>query len=188
VGTIEIRKNGANLLRAWQKVLAELNNPPSLVFAGKFGWKTEEFKSVLASDTNLAKHVIVVNNPTDQDLAYLYQNCRFNVYPSLYEGWGLPVGEAAWFGKLSLTSNATSLPEVCGDLVDYVDPHDVNGIARKLNELINSPRYVHDREKVIREAPLRTWQSVADDFYRRMFETDDSVCSNTHDVSRRYAN
>ena len=57
----------------------------------------------------------IVDSPSDRELAYLYQRCLFAAYPSLYEGWGLPVGEAAWFGKYVISSNATSLPEVCGD-------------------------------------------------------------------------
>ena len=188
VGTIEIRKNGANLLRAWLKVIAEHRNPPTLVFAGKFGWKTDEFNSILANNPQLAEYVTLINNPTDQDLAFLYQKCRFNVYPSLYEGWGLPVGEAAWFGKFSLTSSATSLPEVCGDLVDYVDPKDVSSMSQKLIELINHPTYIQEKEKIIRSAPLRTWQSVADDFYSRAIETKHPAHSKIPEDSRRYGN
>lgn len=166
VGTVEIRKNGANLLRAWQRLIEVLGDKtPQLVFAGKYGWKISEFLGLLEADASLAKRVTVVQGPTDRDLAYLYEHCAFSVYPSFYEGWGLPVGEAAWFGRFCLASSATSVPEVCGDLIDYVAPDDVNKMAEKLRFLIENPEYVREKESKIRNAKLSTWETVADDLY-----------------------
>jgi glycosyltransferase involved in cell wall biosynthesis len=123
VGTIEVRKNGVALLKVWQRLLKELGDKtPQLVFAGKYGWKIEAFKKLLQEDLSLQQAVTIIPQATDADLAVLYQNCLFFAYPSLVEGWGLPVGEAAWFGKYSIASSSSSLPEVCGELVDYVDP------------------------------------------------------------------
>mgnify|MGYP001305149351 CR=1 FL=1 len=122
VGTIEVRKNGIALLKVWQRLLKELGDKtPQLVFAGKYGWKIKPFQDFLQSDTALQQVVTIIPQATDADLAALYQKCLFFVYPSLVEGWGLPVGEAAWFGKYSVVSLSSSLPEVCGDFVDYVD-------------------------------------------------------------------
>lgn len=162
VGTIEIRKNGSGLLRAWQKVLARLGDePPLLVFAGKYGWKIEDFRRLLAVDDRLAAGVKVIDRAGDADLAFLYQNCLFHAYPSLAEGWGLPVGEAAWFGKYSVVSSASSLPEVCGPLVDYVDPTNVDELAAALEKAIRDPGYLRQREAAIAAAPLRSWHDTA---------------------------
>lgn len=166
VGTVEIRKNGMALLHAWQHLIAELGDQtPQLVFGGKFGWKIDEFKDLLKRDTQLASRVTIVPNASDRDLAYLYEHCFFNIYPSFYEGWGLPVGEAAWFGRFSLVSSTTSLPEVCGDLVDYVDPNDAQGIATQVKHLVLNPDIVRHKEQRIRDASLRDWQAVANDFH-----------------------
>ncbi|TDP88460.1 glycosyltransferase involved in cell wall biosynthesis [Aquabacterium commune] len=166
VGTVEVRKNGLALLQAWQRLIGELGErTPQLVFGGKYGWKIDEFKDLLKRDAQLARYVTIIANASDQDLAYLYKHCAFNIYPSFYEGWGLPVGEAAWFGRTSVVSSATSMPEVCGDLVDYVDPNDIQAIADKVKHFVLNPEIVKQREQRIREAPLRDWLTVANDFY-----------------------
>lgn len=162
VGTIEIRKNGVALLKIWQKLVAKLGDAcPTLVFAGKYGWKITPFLDILSGDEALAKKVKVLSTPSDRDLAYLYQHCHAALYPSYYEGWGLPVGEAAWFGKFTLCSTATSLPEVCGDLLDYERPDDIDGWVAAILKLLDDPDYLRLKEQRIREAKLRTWGDVA---------------------------
>ena len=167
VGTIEIRKNGTALLDAWAALHNTLGERlPRLVFAGRMGWLIEAFQARLAANPVLARLVRLVESPSDEELAYLYQNCLFTAYPSLYEGWGLPVGEAAWFGKYCISSNTSSLPEVCGDLIDYVDPTDPAAFESALLKAMTQPDYVAQREKGLREATLRTWADVAEDLYQ----------------------
>ncbi|MGY4829796.1 glycosyltransferase family 4 protein [Sphaerotilaceae bacterium SBD11-9] len=162
VGTLENRKNGLTLLRAWEKVLGALGeSAPDLVFAGRYGWHIEEFLALLKTP-RLSRKVRVIESPSDHDLAWLYGNCLFTAYPSLYEGWGLPVGESAWFGKYCVASRASSLPEVCGDLIDYIDPRDASDLAGKIVAALSDPAYVARREEAIRAAPLRRWTDVAD--------------------------
>lgn len=165
VGTIEIRKNGIGLLRAWKLILERLGGEaPLLVFAGKYGWKIDDFRELLAADEQLAASVKIVDRASDDDLAFLYQNCLFHTYPSLAEGWGLPVGEAAWFGKYSVVSSASSLPEVCGNLVDYVAPTNVEEMAAALEKAIRDPDYRRQKEAAIVAAPLRSWNDTAAHF------------------------
>lgn len=167
VGTIEIRKNGALLLQAWIRLIAELGNRvPLLVFAGKRGWLIEQFDAVLSGNAELQRKVRIVEAPVDSELAALYGNCLFSVFVSLYEGWGLPIGEAAWFGKYCIASNTSSMPEICGDLMDYVDPTCLDSLVYKLRHAILNPDYVLEREERIKRAPLRTWRDVAGDVGR----------------------
>lgn len=162
VGTIEVRKNGILLLKVWQQLLKELGDKtPQLVFAGKYGWKIKPFQDFLQSDTALQQVVTIIPQATDADLAALYQKCLFLVYPSLVEGWGLPVGEAAWFGKYSVVSLSSSLPEVCGDFVDYVAPENINEWAQAIKKAVLNEDYRKGREKNISQATLRTWKNVA---------------------------
>lgn len=163
VGSIEVRKNGVALLKAWQKVRDTLGaDTPTLVFAGKIAWKSDEFLTLLRDTGNLQGTACIFESPSDEELAALYTECLFTTYPSLIEGWGLPVGESAWFGKLTVASRATSIPEVCGPLVDYVDPTDVDDIARQLLRPLLDPAYLPPREQALRQANLRTWTQVSE--------------------------
>lgn len=165
VGTIEIRKNGIALLRAWSRLRQLMGeSTPRLVMCGRRGWKVDSLYEMLEQDPWLRAHVTMVPSADDADLAHLYEHALFTVYPSLYEGWGLPVGESAWFGKHCIASRSSSIPEVCGDLIEYFDPHDDEEIARKVHYAAADPSYLALREARIREAPLRTWRQYAAEF------------------------
>ena len=164
VGTIEVRKNGAMLLAVWQQLQKELGaKTPQLVFAGKYGWKILPFRERLQSDKTLQRKVTVLERTTDADLAELYKECLFNVTPSLVEGWGLPIGEAAWFGKFSIVSSSSSLPEVCGNLVDYIEPNNIDKWVQAIKKTVLDDQYRQQREKIIAQSPLRLWKDVAAD-------------------------
>ena len=166
VGSLEIRKNGAALLRAWQKVHQTLgSSTPLLVFAGKRAWSLGEFNKALAEKTDAASYVHILESPSDAQLAALYQGCLFTAYPSLYEGWGLPVGESAWFDKYGVVSQASSVPEVCGPLMDYVDPRDIADIATKMLKPLLDRDYLARKNAAVRASTLRTWDEVADNVY-----------------------
>jgi len=169
VGTLEVRKNGVTLLKAWKLLLADMGvAAPTLVFAGKHGWLIQEFETLLKANPALAEKVHIVDSPSDKQLAWLYQNCLFTAYPSYYEGWGLPVGESAWFGKYCVASQTSSIPEVCGELIDYVDPNDAVGMSQKIQRALRDPNYVGMRELAIRDAKLRSWRDVADDMFNEI--------------------
>lgn len=162
VGTIEIRKNGLLLLQVWKRLINEgVSNLPSLVFAGKYGWRISEFKGFLAAHPEVASKVVVINSPNDEGLAELYSRAKFCLFPSFYEGWGLPVGEAAWFDRYVIASSASSVPEVCGDLMDYGAPDDLKQWVALVRRAVREPAYVAQKEAIIRAAHLRTWSDVA---------------------------
>lgn len=166
VGTIELRKNGIALLKVWSRLIEKLGSQmPRLVFAGRRGWMIQEFETILNASPILGSYVEIIPSPSDEGLAALYQQALFTVYPSLYEGWGLPVGEAAWFGKTCLASNTTSLPEVCGNLIEYFDPCDIDEMTDKVESLIRNPDQIKSKEAVIRSAHLRTWLDVGNDIF-----------------------
>ncbi len=167
VGTIEARKNGLSLLQAWRQLYSELGNAlPLLVFAGRFGKiGGEAVRQYIERHPDLTARVRVVDGPSDQVMAWLYRNCLFSTYPSHVEGWGLPVGESAWFGRYCVASHASSIPEVCGDLAGYVDPNDVASIKAGLRLPLTDSGYLLEKEAAIASAKLRTWQDVADELY-----------------------
>lgn len=123
VGTLEPRKNLPMLLRAYRKAAATAPDLPKLVIAGKLGWKNAEFEAMLA-DARLRERVHLAGYVSDAELLALFQGAIAFVYPSLYEGFGLPVLEAMACGTPVIASSRSSLPEVGGEAALYVDPTD----------------------------------------------------------------
>ncbi len=135
VGTLEPRKNLQRCLEALAKLKTMGVELPHLVVAGGRGWKSEPLhKSVTA--LGLEQQVEYVGPADDIELSSLYAGCDFLVFPSLYEGFGLPIIEAFIFGKPVITSNVSSMPEVAGDAALYVDPHSVDEIADAMKRLL----------------------------------------------------
>ena len=124
VGTIEPRKNQERLFEA----MAKLPGNRPLVLAGGRGWLMEDVARKVA-DLGLTNRVKLTGYVDDAELAWLYANSFGFVYPSLFEGFGLPVLEAMSLGAPVITSNVSSLPEVAGDAALLVDPLDVDAIA-----------------------------------------------------------
>ena len=139
VSTIEARKNHLLLFRVWRRLLAELprDGVPTLVFAGRIGWLVEDLICQIANTNNLDGKLLIIENPTDEELVALYRSCLFTLLPSFYEGWGLSVTESLAFGKPCLISDRTSLPEAGGELAHSFDPdnlHDAYGTIRSTIE------------------------------------------------------
>jgi glycosyltransferase involved in cell wall biosynthesis len=134
VGTIEPRKNQVRLARAFARYLALGGTPMPLVLAGGRGWLMDDFATQLSS-LGIARQVLLTGYVSDDELAWLYRNCYANLYPSVFEGFGLPVLEGMQFGAPTLVSNTSSLPEVAGDAAIILDPEDVEAWADAMVEL-----------------------------------------------------
>jgi glycosyltransferase involved in cell wall biosynthesis len=134
-GTLEPRKNLVRLVGAHSRLPHELRREHPLLIVGPRGWEEEEIMRVAAGapDVRLAGFV------PDADLAGLYAGCALFCYPSLYEGFGLPVLEAMAAGAPVVTSSVSSLPEVGGEAVAYVEPVDQESIRGALERLLSSP-------------------------------------------------
>jgi glycosyltransferase involved in cell wall biosynthesis len=155
VSTIEPRKNHVLLFRVWQRLLRELppEQVPTLVFAGGIGWMVADLIAQLDNCAWLDGKIVLCKQPSDAELEALYRGCRFTLFPSLYEGWGLPVTESLVFGKPCVISSATSLPEAGGVLARYFDPESVTDATRVIKATIED------------EASLALWQArVAREF------------------------
>ncbi len=141
VSTIEARKNHALLVRTWRRLLDALppDRVPTLVFAGKVGWLVDDLMQQLRNADWLGGKVVLVENPQDSELERLYRGCLFTVFPSFYEGWGLPVTESFSFGRPCVISNASALPEAGGELARYFDPENGTQAFQVLREAIEDP-------------------------------------------------
>lgn len=152
VSTIEGRKNHDVLYRAYNRLLDDGHyDLPLLVFVGMQGWGVESLIQALHSDMRMKPYIRVFEHISDGDLVHLYLNSEFTVYPSLYEGWGLPVAESLAYGKFCLASSAASIPEVGGDLLEYVDPYDERAWASRLLWYVQNPDVLKARQSKIVE-------------------------------------
>ena len=154
VSTLESRKNHDLLLEVWPKLVAKhgADKVPYLLFVGRIGYfiiDTTQLRRKLL-DRRIRERIIPAGNLNDADLSYAYSRCLFTVFPSFYEGWGLPVEESLVHGKFCLASNSSSMPEVGGDLVDYFDPHDPADAQLVFERALFEPGYVEAREQLIR--------------------------------------
>ena len=163
VSTIERRKNHEVLYRAYHLLVQAgySKNLPKLVFVGMPGWGVGDLLKDIELDPLTKGLILQFNHVNDAELNILYKRACFCVYPSLYEGWGLPVGEALALGKLVVASDCGSLPEVGGDLVKYVDPWNPKAWAKAILDLIENPAEVAAAEKIIREKyQTRSWRQT----------------------------
>lgn len=138
VSTIEARKNHILAFRIWRRLIADLprDQVPTLVFAGRVGWLVSDLMQQLENTEWLRGKIRLLQNPTDDELAHLYDGCMFTLFPSLYEGWGLPVTESLVNGRPCIASNATSIPEAGGPLTRYFDPENLDEAYQVVRDTI----------------------------------------------------
>lgn len=162
VGPLTGRKNCGNLIRAWQKLSKRLPQEqlPLLVFAGNEGAASLP-RCALSEDLAAWEKLRFIRTPNDFELHHLYKNCQFTVYPSFYEGWGLPISESLSYGKVCATSNVSSMPEVGGSWCEYFNPANPDDMAQVIKRLIVDPAYLQACENRIDPRQLLTWEEAS---------------------------
>jgi glycosyltransferase involved in cell wall biosynthesis len=161
VGTLEPRKNHLGLLRAYARHKARFGKVLPLVHAGGPGWLMDDFKDQIRK-LNLQNDVILLGYVDDTALQWLYQNCFAFLYPSFFEGFGLPVLEAMSLGAAVITSNTTSIPEIVGDAGILVNPTLDEQIANAMDELARDEnRLIALRLAAVQQATLFSWKRAA---------------------------
>jgi len=163
VSTIEPRKNHVLLLEVWKRLIAAHGaSAPKLVFVGNKGWASGDLLDRLASCHWLDGHIVWLAGAGDALLQSLYRSCRFTIYPSLLEGWGLPVGESLAFGKPCIASNRSSIPEVGEEFAEYFDPTDLRECYALVETYSFDDSYLKARERFISDKfRPRLWRDVA---------------------------
>jgi glycosyltransferase involved in cell wall biosynthesis len=170
VSTIEPRKNHRLLFSVWKRLLAE-GVPQAqgfkLVFVGRRGWLVDDLLADLSADPCVGDSLLVLSGITDAALAALYRGAAFCVYPSLYEGYGLPIVEGFRYGKAVLSSSGGALPETVGDLSPCLDPQDEQAWYETLKCWIIEPAARAGYEGAIRERFRHpTWPQASEAFFR----------------------
>ena len=166
VGTVEARKNHLLALHAWKRLLNRhgVDRVPDLVCIGRLGWHADAFLSEVQATHGLSGKVhLMTANTSDEMLADFYRHCDFTIYPSRYEGWGLPVSESISFGKLPIVANNSSLPEAGGDLAVYFESESVEDFVQQieLHGLNRETRSEHENRIDMADVVGVTWDDVA---------------------------
>ena len=160
LGTVEPRKNITRLVLAFEKI-ADKFSELQLVIAGKAGWHYEETMQAIASSRYLSR-IHTLGFVTDSTKDILLGSCEMVIYPSLYEGFGLPVLEAMAAGAPVITGNISSLPEVAGDAALFIDPYSVDEMADAIeNLMLDGSKRDALRDAGLRQAAKFTWRNTA---------------------------
>lgn len=151
VSTIQSRKNFDLLYHVWRRLTEQgTADLPTLVMVGQPGFGSSDLLWQVAHDPVIASSIVHLSRVNDEELAWLYQHCAFTLYPSFYEGWGLPVSESLAFGKYCLASNTSSLPEAGAGLAGHLDPLDFAAWRDAVLDLIRTPEHLAQHEAAIR--------------------------------------
>lgn len=156
VGTREPRKNLERLIEAWEPLAKDYD----LVIAGEQGWDATSTGKKLVG----MEHLRLLGRVDDQTLAALYTNAEVFCYPSLYEGFGLPILEAFYFDVPVVTSNVSSMPEIAGNAAELVDPLSVDSIRQGITTVLQeseTARHTRRQRMVIRQH-MFSWRNAAE--------------------------
>ncbi len=167
VGTLEPRKNQRLALDAFEK-LALLYSDLNLVFVGRKGWNNEEFISRVESHPLLNKQLFWLQNIDDYNLNQLYKNAFICLYLSEYEGFGLPIAESLGMGKITITSNNSSMYEVGKEFADYLDYNTENECFDIVKTYIEAPElYQKKQTHIAQYYNVYSW----DQFYTNLLDS-----------------
>lgn len=158
--TLEPRKNLRQLLRAFAVFTETQKSSYPLVLAGGKGWMEDDIEAFIGN-LKLTEKVIMTGYISDAELAWLYGNCRAFVYPSLYEGFGLPVLEAMSLGAAVIASNAASIPEVAGKAAHYIDPVQQDEITAAFVKLTDDDYSQRLKLQATHQASKFSWRKCA---------------------------
>lgn len=166
VGTVEPRKNLCRLLRAYRRLKREENIPHQLVCVGANGWNSQEIYQE-AAEFRASGDVVFTGYVSAEDKAALYAGGDAFVFPSLYEGFGIPPLEAMHLGCPVVCSNAASLPEIAGEAAELVDPLDEADIAQGIWRVLSNREYAQRlAETGRRQAQRFSWERSAEEFVK----------------------
>ncbi|HEX8227404.1 MAG TPA: glycosyltransferase family 1 protein [Candidatus Saccharimonadales bacterium] len=167
VGTVEARKNHTLLYYTYKLARSRGISLPPLVVVGRPGWLAGDITEIIKTDPDTKDSMFVMSDIGDEELSWLYGNASFSVYPSFYEGWGLPVAESAVRGLPCACSNTSSIPEIAGDLMTYFSPVSTEECLAALQHLMDPASRGVARERLKQYRPV-TWTQTYEQIVKFM--------------------
>ena len=174
VSTLEPRKNHRVAYQAWAHAIQAGHIDPQtcrLVFVGRPGWNINELMHEIGANPVTRDTIVVTGSVDDATLRALYQGADFGIFPSFYEGYGLPVSELLSHGKPCISSSAGSLREVGQSFVVYKDPLDIFGWAEAMAAFFNDPTLLNEhRDRIEAGFSPMTWDMASRRFFEQLPE------------------
>ncbi|MCO8322936.1 glycosyltransferase [Burkholderia cenocepacia] len=163
VSSIFKRKNHEFLVRAWDRLRASYpGDCPVLVIVGARGDAMDSLNRAMTETNCGGGRVVTLHDVDDDQLRKLYENCLMTVFPSICEGWGLPIAESLSYGKVCVCTDVTSLPEVGGDLADYFKLNDEAAFVSLVRSyLLDSERRAIREQEIRQRYSPRRWSNTA---------------------------
>jgi glycosyltransferase involved in cell wall biosynthesis len=163
VGTMEARKNHALLYYTYKLAHEQRVELPPVVVVGRRGWLTGDIYEVMTHDPQTKAKFVFLHDASDEELGWLYRHCEFSIYPSFYEGWGLPIGESLAYGVPCIASRTSSMPEVAGELIPYFSPASADECLLAITAMLRPGSIDEAKRTISRYEPARwddTFESV----------------------------
>ena len=164
VSTIESRKNHVSAFEAWGRLVRAhpAESIPRLVCVGRSGWMNDAAFALLEADADARAAVTIIPQVSDEELALLYRSCAFTIYPSFYEGWGLPVTESLCYGKIPLVADNSSLPEAGAGFALLFETNATDALVSAVEKVVFDEAWREAEEARIAHAfAPRPWAAIA---------------------------
>ncbi|MCR4636573.1 MAG: glycosyltransferase family 4 protein [Butyrivibrio sp.] len=167
LGTIEPRKNIETIVKAYNFYMTNYQNDIHIVFAGRYGWKYDKFCE-LVNNSKHKDHIHILDYVDNDIKEQLLNNAELLLYPSLYEGFGLPILESYKHKLPVITTNISSIPEVAGRAAFYVDdPYDYKAISSQISNVLSMDDLEKNRRINMMQEQIKkfSWEITADELY-----------------------
>jgi glycosyltransferase involved in cell wall biosynthesis len=148
VGTIEARKNHALLYYTYKLAVSKGINLPKLLIIGRKGWMTEDIYHYITNDPDTKDILLPLHDISDSELSWLYNHSLFTIYPSYYEGWGMPIAESITRGVPCLASNTSSMPEVAPGFAHHFTPSSTDELLDGIINMLKPGNLDKERAKL----------------------------------------
>jgi glycosyltransferase involved in cell wall biosynthesis len=169
VGTVELKKNHVFLYYVYYLARQRGIELPKIVIVGRRGWNTEINIDLMMKDPILGEKFVFLFNTSDNELAWLYDHCLFTVFPSFYEGWGIPIAESLFHGVPSISANVTSMIEIGDGIVDRFSPASTDECLTAMQKLLDPMTLKKARQNVSSYKPV-TWDQTYEQIKTKLNE------------------
>lgn len=153
-GTIEARKNHTLLYYVYKLAKSRKITLPKLIIVGRQGYRTQDIIDIIQDDPEVSEDITLLMDVSDEELSWLYQHCKFSIYPSFYEGWGLPIAESISKGVPCIASNTSSMVEVAPGYVEHFNPVSPDECLAAIQKYLNTANYEEAKKHAAEYNPV----------------------------------
>jgi len=163
VSTVELKKNHTLIYYTYKLAKSKGIDLPKILIVGRKGWMTEAFIELITKDPETKDNIILLNNISNEELSWLFDNCLFTVQPSFYEGWGITVAESLSRGAPVIAADSSAMVEIAPKIVRLFSPYSTDQLLSSIIDLLDPKKLETERAKAKQYKPT-TW----DDSYNQV--------------------